>query len=266
MKQKFIQAIMLIWQFGLVQLRSVVFAGSFFALLALSHYVTIPGIYRYDFLFLGAIVLQILMIVFRLETWRELLMIFLFHIVGLGLEVFKTLPEIASWSYPEPSIFHIANVPLYSGFMYAAIGSYIAQSWRNFKLQFANFPNRFVALLLAIMIYANFFTHHFAWDTRYVLLGLVVILFARTIVTFAVGKKRYRMPLVVSFGLIGFFIWIAENIGTFYGAWLYPDQRLLWSIVSFHKILAWSLLVILSFILVAYLKRVTSPVVQDTIS
>ena len=32
------------------------------------------------------------------------------------------------------------------------------------------------------------------------------------------------MPLVLSFVLIGFFIWIAENIATFFSAWEYPNQ------------------------------------------
>jgi uncharacterized membrane protein YoaT (DUF817 family) len=64
------------------------------------------------------------------------------------------------------------------------------------------------------------------------------------------------MPLVAGFVGIAGFVWIAENIGTFYGAWLYPSQIHAWSVVSLHKITSWFLMVIISFIIVAYLKYV----------
>jgi uncharacterized membrane protein YoaT (DUF817 family) len=63
------------------------------------------------------------------------------------------------------------------------------------------------------------------------------------------------MPLVLSFTLIGFFIWVAENIATFFGAWVYPHQARRWAIVGPNKISSWMLLVIISFIIVAALKE-----------
>jgi len=63
------------------------------------------------------------------------------------------------------------------------------------------------------------------------------------------------MPLNVAFVLIAFFIWIAENISTYYGAWEYPDQIHVWNVVSASKITSWFLMVIISFIIVAYLKH-----------
>ena len=63
------------------------------------------------------------------------------------------------------------------------------------------------------------------------------------------------MSLVTSFALIAFFIWIAENILSYLGAWQYPDQEVTWTIVSFSKISSWFLLVILSVIIIADLKQ-----------
>jgi hypothetical protein len=64
------------------------------------------------------------------------------------------------------------------------------------------------------------------------------------------------MPLVLSFALIGFFVWVAENISTYLGAWVYAEQRAGWRVVSLWIISSWVLLVIVSFILVADLKHV----------
>ncbi len=63
------------------------------------------------------------------------------------------------------------------------------------------------------------------------------------------------MPLVVSFLFIGFFVWIAENLSTYLGAWTYPGQAGGWEVVSLQKISSWCLLVIVSFVIVADLKH-----------
>jgi len=75
-------------------------------------------------------------------------------------------------------------------------------------------------------------------------------------VEYTITSKTYRMPVSFSFLLIAFFIWIAENISTYLGAWKYPHQLTTWNIVSFHKITSWYLLVIISFILIANLKHI----------
>ena len=64
------------------------------------------------------------------------------------------------------------------------------------------------------------------------------------------------MPLLLAFVLIGFFIWLAENIGTFAGVWQYPNQLGAWSAVHISKWSAWSLLVIMTFVIVANLKHI----------
>lgn len=76
-----------------------------------------------------------------------------------------------------------------------------------------------------------------------------------TKVYFIVTDKKRSMPLGVGFLLIAFFIWIAENISTYLGAWQYPDQVHVWRVVSTQKVTSWFLMVIISFILIAYLKH-----------
>jgi uncharacterized membrane protein YoaT (DUF817 family) len=242
--------------FGLKQAASCVFAGSFLFLLAISSHVSIPGLARYDFLFLSAIAIQIVLIAVRLENWREVAVLSLFHLIGMGLELYKTSPTIRSWSYPEPAFFHLKTVPLYSGFMYASVASYIMQSWRIMRLRITEFPSFMLAVSLSAAIYANFFTNHYIVDLRWPLAACVLLLFRRTHVNFIVTRKERRMPLSLSFVLIGFFIWVAENIATYFGAWQYPHQKRQWAIVGPTKISSWMLLVIISFIIVAALKEI----------
>jgi uncharacterized membrane protein YoaT (DUF817 family) len=234
-----------------------VFAGSFFVVLALSNVLPLEmiGVARYDFILLMALVIQLVLLKTGLETEDEVKTIFLFHLVGFALEVFKVHPMIGSWSYPEGGIFKVMGVPLYSGFMYAAVGSYIAQAWKVFGLKLVDYPKTWKSVVVGVAVYLNFFTHHFVPDFRWWLKLVVIALFWKTKVEFSVRERVYQMPLVLSFVCMGFFIWVAENISTFLGAWEYPDQELSWSIVSFSKVSSWSLLVIISFIIVANLKR-----------
>lgn len=241
--------------FGIQQARASIFAGSFLVLLFLSNYLPLFGLARYDFLFLSAILIQAVLYVCKLETLNEIKVIFLFHLIGFMLELYKTSPAIGSWSYPEEAFFKIATVPLFSGFMYAAVGSYISLSWKYMRLSLTQAPPYTLSIALSVLIYLNFFTHHFLPDFRYLLMLLVLIVFLRTRVYFTVLKKRRWMYMNVAFFLIAFFIWIAENISTYFGAWKYPDQIHAWTLVSVGKISSWSLLVIISFIIVAYLKH-----------
>jgi len=109
--------------------------------------------------------------------------------------------------------------------------------------------------VLAVLAYANFFTHHWLPDLRsLVAFGFVVVLWPSR-VSFTVGGRRYAMPLSLSFVLIGFFLWVAENAATWLGAWQYPDQADFWQVVHVGKWGSWALLVSLSFVLVAAVKR-----------
>lgn len=244
-----------LFYFFIKELRAVLFPALFIILLYISNHVTIHGLYRYDLLFIGAVLIQVVLIATKLETKDEAKTIFLFHIVGLCLELFKTSPAVGSWSYPEPGILKIAAVPLYSGFMYAAVGSYIAHAWKVLKLRLVNHPIYTTSLILCFFIYLNFFTNHFIPDFRILLFAAILILYRKTMLTFIPHKREYTISLPLGFLLVGFFVWIAENIATFYGAWKYPGQIHEWHVVGLNKITSWFLLVIICFIIVAYLKH-----------
>lgn len=203
---------------------------------------------RYDFLFLFAIAVQLTFLATRLERPAEAATILVFHVVGTLMELFKT--AAGSWTYPEASLIRIGAVPLFSGFMYASVGSYLARVARTHEFRFEHYPRRRYTLALALLIYANFFTHHFLPDFRLCLFAGVGALFWRATVSFRVWRWRHRMPLLLGFLLVSLFIWVAENIATFAGVWHYPDQQVAWRPVSFAKLGSWYLLMIISWVLV----------------
>ena len=237
-------------RFGWTQLVACLFPLMLFAGLAISKYVALP-IPRYDALLVDCLGLTLLFWLIRLETWREIAVIFGFHLVGLALELFKV--RVGSWQYPGDAYTKVAGVPLFAGFMYAAVGSYICQAWRRFDLRVSGY-RPLPTTAFALLIYANFFTHHWIVDLRAPIAIALLVVLRRTWVFYTVGKRRYRMPLAVSFALIGFFLWIAENAGTFLDAWNYPDQVDVWRLVHPAKFGAWALLVSMSFVLVASVK------------
>jgi uncharacterized membrane protein YoaT (DUF817 family) len=237
--------------FGFKQGWACLFGGLMLGLLLATHlfYPADAPLARYDFLTISAFLIQLGMLAFRLETLAEAKVILAFHVVGTVMELFKT--SAGSWIYPEPAVLKIGDVPLFSGFMYAAVGSYLARVWRIFDFSFHPFPRLLWAQLLAAAIYVNFFAHHWLPDVRYVLFAVMIALFWRTRVEFTVWRERRWMPLLLGWFLVALFIWFAENLGTFARAWSYPDQRHGWSIVSPAKLGAWYLLMYISFILVA---------------
>lgn len=242
--------------FGREQALSCVFPVVIFGSLALTQVIPVPLLPRYDWLLLIFLLMQWWMVHSGLETKDELKVITLFHLIGLALEIFKV--NMGSWSYPEEGYMKILGVPLYSGFMYASVASYLCQAWRRLDVQLVKWPPFLLVVPLAAAIYLNFFVHHFWIDIRWWLSGLVLVVFWRSWVTYEVNGSRYRMPIVLSFTLIGFFIWVAENIATFFGAWQYPNQTDAWSLVHLGKVSSWLLLVIVSFLIVATLKQVKS--------
>jgi uncharacterized membrane protein YoaT (DUF817 family) len=205
---------------------------------------------RYDFLLLVAIFTQIFLLIFKLEEWREFRVIVLFHFVGLAMEIFKL--HMGAWDYPESGFFEIMGVPLFTGFMYSAVGSYIARSWKIFDFKFSHFPSLITLTIISVLIYANFFLHHFIWDYRIILFLALFYIFRKSWVYFTVQKIPRKMPSLLAAFLLSFFIWIAENLGTFANAWTYPNQELGWQLVSFQKLGSWFLLMIISFVMVAW--------------
>ncbi|MES2356064.1 MAG: DUF817 domain-containing protein [Pseudomonadota bacterium] len=252
----FHRAIVEFLYFGMKQARACLFAGLFFAVVFAMPRAGIFGIPRYDALLAIALIIQTWMILAKLETVDELKAISLFHLVGFALEVFKTSSGIKSWSYPDFAYTKLFGVPLFSGFMYAAVGSYIIQAWRFFDLQVKHHPPYWMATIIAIAIYANFFSHHYIGDYRWYIAACALGLYARANVLFRPLDRDRNMPLLLSFLLIGFFIWLAENISTFFGVWRYPNQMGAWAAVHVSKWSSWSLLVIMTFTIVANLKHV----------
>lgn len=248
------EALLELLHFGYQQAMSCIFPVAIFGTLAISKWLNVPFIYRYDLILLVLIVVQYLMYRSRLETLDEIKVICVFHIIGLALELYKV--QMGSWSYPEQGYSKLFGVPLYSGFMYASVASYMCQVWRRLKMDMTGWPGMVPASALGAAIYLNFFTHHFIPDFRWWLMALVAIVFWKTWIHYTVRTKTYRMPLTIAFLLVGFFIWLAENIATFFGAWKYPNQQEIWQPVGFGKISSWFLLVIISVIIVAQLKYV----------
>ncbi|MBO9600027.1 MAG: DUF817 domain-containing protein [Cohnella sp.] len=240
--------------FGYQQAMSCVFPVAIFGTLSLSNVIDVPLLHRYDAILLVLLAVQYAMVRSGLETRDELKVICVFHLIGLALEIYKV--GMGSWSYPEAAYTKVFGVPLYSGFMYASVASYMCQVWRRLKMDMAGWPGLVPAGALGGAIYLNFFTHHYWPDFRWWLTALVLIVFRRTWIFYRVRTATYRMPMALAFVLVGFFIWLAENIATFFQAWKYPDQHQGWQMVGLSKISSWFLLVIISVIIVAQLKHV----------
>jgi len=245
--------------FGLKQAWACVFGAALLAVIIAARlwYPDDAALARNDFLTISAVIIQVLMISFKLETLRELRVIVLFHAVGTVMELFKT--DVGSWSYETEGFLRVGAVPLFSGFMYAAVGSYMVRVFRLFDLHFDHYPWRWITALVAAGIYVNFFSHHYIFDARWLLLAAVVLVYGRCVMHFRVFRKRFRMPILVSFLLVALFIWFAENIGTWSHAWLYPNQLNGWQAVSIDKLLAWFLLMIISVVLVAWVYKPEPP-------
>jgi len=183
------------------------------------------GFYRYDYLLFYALVIQVILLYAKLESWAEARVIALFHILAMVMEIFLTHPAIASWHYPQPAIFKILTVPLFAGFMYSAVGSFFAS-------------------------YINFMSKFFIPDYRILLFIWSALIFWKTQIRFQLNRHSFQLPMLPVLALLAFIIWIAENISTFYQIWLYPSQVEKWHMVGWAKLGSWYLLLLLSLVLV----------------
>ena len=238
-------------RFGVKQGWACLFGGIAVALMIATYrfYPAAAPLPRYDVLFLCMIAVQIGLLAGRLETWEEAKVILIYHVVGTLVEIFKT--KVGSWIYPEPNFFRIGGVPLFTGFMYSCIGSYLCRAWRLFDFRFTDHPRRAHLIVLSLAIYANFFADHYGIDLRLLLLVAAVLLFGRTTIYFKVWHEDRAMPLLLGFVLVSLFIWLSENVGTYTKTWLYPAQQHGWSMVSLSKLGSWFLLLIISYTLVS---------------
>lgn len=247
------------WTFLLKQAWAALFGGLLLIAIAVTTWIPLPWLHRYDWLFLIAVGIQVFMIATKLEHPHEVLTITAFHLVGLAMELFKTHPSVGSWTYPEAAVIQLGTVPLFSGFMYAAVGSYIARAWRVLELSFTHYPKVWPTILVSVAIYLNFFTHHFVYDIRYILFACLVLIYWRTVIHYRLNRRHRKMPLLIGLGLVSGVIWLAENAATFFNVWLYPDQIDGWQPVHISKYGAWFLLIVISFVMVerlqAYYRR-----------
>jgi uncharacterized membrane protein YoaT (DUF817 family) len=249
-------------RFGFKMAWACLFAGLMLVLLLATRFLwpADAPIARYDALTIAAVLIQIVLIATGLESRAEARTIAVFHIVGTIMEIFKT--AMGSWIYPEPALLRIGGVPLFTGFMYACVGSFMVRAWHLFDFRLIRHPPVEWLALLSAAIYINFFTHHFVWDVRMVLFAAAIWLFAPATIHYRVWRVHRRMPLLLAAGLAAIFIYAAENVGTFAGAWLYPSQRAAWQMVPAAKYGSWFLLMILSWTLVVALKG--RPAVEAT--
>ena len=241
--------------FGIKQAWACLFGGAMLGLILLT-FLFWPDdspVSRYDFLVVGAVLIQAAMLGLKLESRAEARVILLFHIAGTIMELFKTAH--GSWIYPEDSVLRIGAVPLFSGFMYAAVGSYIARVQRIFHIRVRGYPPVWSTWVLAAAIYVNFFAHHWLPDIRLALFVATALLFGRGWFWFTANRTRLRMPLLVGYFLIALFILFAENLGTLGRAWAYPGQEAGWEMVSLAKLGSWYLLMNISVVLVSLVHR-----------
>lgn len=231
--------------FGLKQAWACVFGAVMLVLLVTTRmlYPDDAPLARADALVLAAVAVQVAMLALRLESLREMGVIALFHVVGTAMEVFKT--AVGSWAYETEGFLRIGEVPLYTGFMYAAVGSYMVRVMRLFDLRFTRYPPLLATAALAAAIYANFFTHHYLPDARWVLLAATLLLYGRCAMSLRVHRRApwRRMPVIAAFLGVAGLLWIAENVGTAAGAWIYPHQRAGWELVPASKLVYWLLLI-----------------------
>ncbi|QYK53787.1 MAG: DUF817 domain-containing protein [Fimbriimonadaceae bacterium] len=242
-----------LWDFVRIQIIACSFPFTLVALIAITKFLPHLPIARYDLLFLLCVLVQFVMVKIKLETWRDASVVAIFHLLGLLLEIYKV--NQGSWSYPEHSVLKIAGAPLYSGFMHASVASYMCLAWKKFDLKSTDWPTPMTALTTAAIVYAQFFFPSWPTLLRIAMLVAVCVIFGRSQVHYTVISKVWRMPMAVAFVLIGIMIWIAENLATYFGAWKYPYQLEQWQPVHAMKIISWTLLMMVSLVIVAEYKR-----------
>ncbi|WP_432013227.1 DUF817 domain-containing protein [Streptomyces cucumeris] len=238
-------------RFTMLQMRCCVFAVALLGGIAVSRVLPDLPIARYDLVLVYGVLLTFVARRLGWESGRDTMVIVVCHGVGLLFELVKV--HMGSWSYPEDAVTKVAGVPLYGGFMYAAVASYVCRAWDLFQLRFTGYLATATSVVAAA-VYLNFFTHHWLPDARWILAAAMLAVTARASVGFTVGDRRYRMPLALSFVLIGFFLWVAENAATYVGAWSYPHQLGGWQPVALSKFGAWALLISVTFVLVERVK------------
>jgi uncharacterized membrane protein YoaT (DUF817 family) len=236
-------------RFGRTLAVSAVFPAVIFATLALTKHLDFGPVPRYDALFIAFVLLQLALILAKFEDWHDARIAVSFHLVGLGLELYKV--NVGAWTYPEEAFTKIHNVPLYSGFMYGSVAAFLSQLWKRMRFSLIHWPAPFAVALVGMGIYLHYFVSGYGAGMRSLLMLATGWLFARSRLEYSNSGERRSIPVLFVFSALGLFVWIAENLATYLGAWAYPYQLEHWQMVTLSKINAWFLLGIVSFILLA---------------
>jgi uncharacterized membrane protein YoaT (DUF817 family) len=80
------------------------------------------------------------------------------------------------------------------------------------------------------------------------------VLYARTKVWFRIHDRHWWMPMPLAALLAALALWVAENVGTMTGTWLYSGQSP-GQFVSFAKLGSWYLLLYVAFVTVTLVTR-----------
>ena len=162
------------------------------------------------------------MLAFRLETWEEAKVIFVFHVVGTIMEVFKTRRAPGSIRSPpccasaacrcSPASCMPRSAPTSpaAGACSTSASRTIRRyghraCWRRHLRQLLRAPLRH---------------RHARWPVR---LRRTAVRPCR--VHYKIWRVHRRMPLLVGLVLVALFIWLAENIGTFARPGCIPTRR-----------------------------------------
>lgn len=217
--------------------------------LALTDVVRLEWIARYDLVLVLCVLFQVGMLALKIETPREFATIFAFHAMGVSLEIFKV--NHGGWAYPEEAWCKLAGVPMYSGFMYASVGSFLLAAFKRFEMRLVPSPPVPALAALVVLIYANFFTNTWLPDAKLPLLAVATWLLWRT----WIHTRGLSAPVLLLFPAMGGMLWLAECWGTAFGSWQYPRQAEGWTIVPPDKLLSWTTLTLVSFLLVVLVRE-----------
>lgn len=233
--------------------RAALFPGLVLTVLALTQWIQVPGVARYDVIFVVLLAIQIGLVVFKVETPREAATIFLFHALGVTLEGVKVNLH-GGWSYPDPAVLKVWNIPLFSGFMYASIGSFLLGAAKQWQVRTEGFPKLPIAIAFTAAVYGNFIANVWLPDAKWPLVVIALVLFRKTALVGQIGARAFRVPYLGVFPILGVLLWLAENLGTAVGTWQYPRQAEGWTWVPPDKLLSWAVLTLVSGTLVVLLR------------
>ena len=214
------------WLFGIKLASASIFGGYLLFLIIVTHFwYPIDGLYRNDFLFLAAVGFQIVLLAFRLESFRETIVIMIFHIVATFMELVQNVGRnqclALSWRSIRPPgqrpivcRFHVQRRWQLHGEGEPDSGLSLYQCSTNMGIV------RSCHVDLRKLFYTPFLLRH----PQRAVTGICRVLYGRCIIYFRMDKLHRHMPLMLAQFLTAIIIWFAENVATYSRVWVYPNQ------------------------------------------